>query len=89
MLLNTTWNKDFTALSNAYADDVELDSIIAELHLWETCWNNQYRLPKTALETVQGIDMVLFPAITNMLNIVCTLPVNTCECKCSFQHSRG
>ena len=80
--------EDFMGFCYAYVDDLECDSVIAELDLWERRWSNQACLPKTALQTLQVMDKVLFPNITKMLKIMCTLPVNV-SASVHFQHLRG
>ena len=78
---NTTWKDDFRAFTNIYKDDLVSDSIEAEVDLWERWWNNKNQFPGTAQETLQVIDGTIFPSISRILKLVCTLPVTTCECE--------
>ena len=38
-LLNTTWKEDFMSICYAYVDDLECDSVIPELDMWERWWS--------------------------------------------------
>lgn len=85
---NTTWKDDFKGFTHAYQDDLESNSVEAELDLWERWWNNKSCLPATAQETLEVMDKIIFPNISKMLRLMCTLPVTTCECERTFSALR-
>ena len=64
---------------------VSTNTIIPELHMWETYWSTTHRgaIPSTLSETLQ---MTLpmkssFPNIYAALRVLATVPVTSCECE--------
>ena len=75
--------------ANQYSSDLPNEqSLIAELDLWNNLWFGKINVPDTAQSTLQETDAILFPNIHEMLKIVCTIPVTTCECERSVSGLR-
>lgn len=65
------------------------DCVDSELHCWQMKWKQQLKdhgqnsLPSTPSETLRHTTCV-FPNITTLVKILCTLPVTTCSAERSF-----
>ena len=52
-----------------------------ELKMWKTLWSDQASsaVPKTLQETMKATDQYMYQNILKLLQILCTIPVTTCE----------
>ena len=70
-----------------YADDIPNPSILeAELHLWKCKWATtpSSDLPDTPAKALKKANESIFPNIHQLLRIICTIPVSSCECERSI-----
>lgn len=83
------WQQDFIQLTAQYSSDLpNPQSLHAELDIWERTWNKTSNLPGTVAATIKATDQLLFPNIYEILKIICTWPVTTCECERSVSGLR-
>ena len=76
-----------------YKDDLPCPNDIninAELRLWECKWKafSLEKLPDTPQATLLVTSKGQFPNIYCLLQLLCTLPVTTCECESSVSSLR-
>ena len=67
-----------------YADDIPNPSTLeAELHLWKCKWTTTTLsdLPDTPAKALKMASEAIFPNIHQLLRIICTVPVSSCECE--------
>lgn len=70
-----------------YADDIPNPSTLeAELHLWKCKWATtpSSDLPDTPAKALKKANESIFPNIHQLLRIICTIPVSSCECERSI-----
>ena len=68
-----------------YKEDLpSLSSLDVELHLWKCKWRLFCQpLPDTPVDALAFASTSIFPNIHQLLRLVCTIPVTSCECECS------
>ncbi|CAM1304643.1 Uncharacterised protein r2_g1450 [Pycnogonum litorale] len=72
-----------------YEDDIPSPELLSEeLSLWRITWEAVDDKPSTAAKTLKICDQLLFPNIHQLLCLLCTLPVTSCECERSFSTLR-
>lgn len=66
-----------------YKEDLPNPSSLAvELHLWKCKWRSfSQPLPDTPAEALIFASRSMFPNIHELLRLVCTIPVTSCECE--------
>ena len=79
-----------SALRQLYEDDLPSpDNLESEVHSWAIKWQKQLTdhgeasLPKTLHEALRHTS-VMYPNITTLIKILCTLPVTSCSAERSF-----
>ena len=83
------WKDEFLTFAEIYKEDLPFPgSIDAELETWSLYWSRQDYLPSTSRETLNSMDKGLFPNLTELLQIICTLPITSCECERSVSALR-
>ena len=83
------WKNDFQEFVQMYEKDmVSMNTLSAELHMWETYWTKVYRgtIPSNLTETIkQTLPMKSsFPNVYTALRVLATVPVTSCECERSI-----
>lgn len=77
-------NVNLNAVVNTYTDDL-LSPGLLEMEL--TRWRSRYLAmepqlgPASPAEAIKDCDAALFPNISILLQIACTIPVTSCECE--------
>ena len=68
---------------DVYKDDIPSPSYLEqELDLWWCKWNHYSgELPNTPSKALSYATESMLPNIHNVLRVICTLPVTSCECK--------
>ena len=56
----------------------------AELSMWKQYLSQKSDIPRTALMTIKQCKKLIFPNIFKLLQILCTIPVTSCESERSF-----
>jgi len=88
--LNSSMDKLKDVLKPYYDDLPSTGSVDAEVHTWITKWKDVApdNRPDTAGKTLKQTDRSFFPNIHRLLQIICTLPVTSCECERSISALR-
>ena len=80
----------FKDLSDLYTNDLPSPECLeSELHCWQIKWRRELEdhgessLPKDLTHTLRHISS-MYPNITALVKILCTLPVTTCTAERSF-----
>ena len=91
MLKKENWKSNVELLSSLYQSDLPSPlSLATELH----CWNHKFlhwepsKLPDSLIQALNECDNRLFPNISTLLRILCTIPVTSCEAERSFSALR-
>nr|XP_004212851.1 52 kDa repressor of the inhibitor of the protein kinase-like [Hydra vulgaris] len=80
------WRKKVKEFVHTYQNDIpEPNYHYAELDMWEDYWKNHSdRASNTISDLLQKCDDYIFPNISTILSILCTLPVTTFTCERSL-----
>ena len=87
---NSDWKKTFKAFANFYKCDLPNPlALDADLELWENFWLNfSGTRPETVAETLKSGNMKMFPNLNQVMRILATIPVTSCECERTFSALR-
>ena len=73
-----------------YKKDLPSPSLDVELHLWKYKWRSfSQPFPDTPVDALAFASTRMFPNIHQLLRLVCTIPVTSCECErsvCVLRH---
>ena len=80
------WKNSVLKFANHYKDDMPLFcNINTELHIWMQYWSSRPsdKLPKKLSDTLEAtVHMdTTFPAICQLLKVLATIPITTCQCE--------
>ena len=77
------WKQRATELAEHYHVDLpDPDSFSVKLHCWQLKWNEyQGEKPNSPRTTLPYADCTFFRNIRELLRIVSTIPVTSCECE--------
>ncbi|XP_047124132.1 52 kDa repressor of the inhibitor of the protein kinase-like [Hydra vulgaris] len=86
LISDKKWRKKVKEFAHTYNNDLQEPSYLyAELDMWEVYWKNHSETaPKTISDSLQKCDGNMFPNISTILRILCTVPVTTCTCERSL-----
>jgi len=78
-------DQDIKYLIDTYKEDLNNSSLVitGEFYLWQKKYN-EVHVSKSALDVFSECDIIIFPHIHNLLNILITLPVTTATGERSF-----
>ena len=87
---NLNWKKTFKTFANFYESDLPNPlALDADLVLWENFWLTfSGSPPETVAQTLQLVNLKMFPNLDVVLRILATIPVTSCECERTFSALR-
>ena len=86
LLQSNTSGTSITNLVDFFREDLPSPSTIdQEIHLWRCKWQNfTGQVPDSPREALVHATEVMFPNVSILLRLICTLPVTSCECERSI-----
>ena len=84
-------NPDIKAALEFYENDLPSPHVVdVELLRWKRQWcsTDDADLPTSAVQTLAVCDREFFPNIHTLIRVLCTLPITSAECECSFSTLR-
>ena len=78
---NSLWASSTQDLVEYYKEDLPSPSALdTELHLWECKWRSYSQpLPDTSVSALASASNSMLPNIHQLLRLICTIPVTSCE----------
>ena len=76
----------FTSVTYLAPSHLQLNCIVGRFHKF-LCWEPS-KLPDSPIQALNECDNRLFPNISTLLRILCTIPVTSCEAERSFSALR-